>query len=286
MDPALDFDQALKCAIISKEAYRDFSPEFRFSAFPALKPELIEGEITDTQCFVLKNETEQNRRLAQTELFIVFRGSDSRTDWGLNLNFSQAAVQFVTKPTIERKILRDDRLLYPFQGKSSSGAKMHQGFANAYRTVRDAIHHYLQQHSRASVTVTGHSLGGAIATLCAVDVQYNFGPELGQISLYTYGSPRVGNSGFRESFNRRVPRSYRFVYGMDLVPAFPRPWQNYRHVDQEQRIGDRFSLDFLFRRFQDHKIDRYITEIKALAQQKEAPVSREVMEAARQAKEI
>ena len=115
-----------------------------------------------------------------------------------------------------------------------------------------------------SVIVTGHSLGGALATLCAVDVQYNFSSKAA-LSVYTFGAPRVGNHGFRESFNRRVPASDRFFYGMDLVPALPRPWQGYSHVNQEYRFGPRFSFNFLSQRLEDHKIANYIAALKVLA---------------------
>ncbi len=253
----MDYRKALQCAVLSKEAYLDFSPELRFSAFPELEPELIEGPSTDTQCIILKAEKDNN-----PDLFIVFRGSDSNTDWGVNLNIRQAAVQFFKKETVKEEIQQNSQKIYPYPGKSQSGTMLHQGFAQAYGAVRDAIHRYLRQHPGARVTVTGHSLGGAVATLCAVDVQYNFGGQLAELEVYTFGSPRVGNKGFQKSFHQRVPRSYRFVQGMDLVPAFPRVWQGYRHTDHEYRIGQRVSWDFIVRRFRDHAIVKYIAALK------------------------
>jgi triacylglycerol lipase len=59
--------------------------------------------------------------------------------------------------------------------------------------------------------------------------------------------------------------SYRFVYGMDIVPALPRAWQGYRHVDAEHRLGSRFSLNFFSQRFKDHKIENYINALKEVA---------------------
>lgn len=139
-----------------------------------------------------------------------------------------------------------------------------RGFAAAYLSVREQIHNYLRSHAVASVTVTGHSLGGALATLCAVDVQYKFSNKV-TLNVYTFGAPRVGNDGFRDSFKRRVPDSYRFIYGMDVVPALPKPWQGYRHVDEEYRLELRVSLNFLSQRFRDHKITTYITALKEVA---------------------
>ncbi len=50
---------------------------------------------------------------------------------------------------------------------------------------------------------------------------------------------------------------------MDLVPAFPRTWQRYSHVEQEHRLGKRLDFDFITRRFQDHKLDNYINALRA-----------------------
>lgn len=141
---------------------------------------------------------------------------------------------------------------------------MHTGFVTAYFAVRDQIHHYIQNSAVSTVVATGHSLGGALATLCAVDIQYNFSDKV-TIEAFTYGAPKVGNDGFRDSYNQRVPNSYRVVHGMDIVPELPRWWQGYRAVDKEFRIGQRFSINFITQRFKDHAIDRYIAVLRQLA---------------------
>lgn len=46
------------------------------------------------------------------------------------------------------------------------------------------------------------SLGGALATLCALDLKLNQGAH--DVRLYTYGSPRVGNSVFAEWFESQI----------------------------------------------------------------------------------
>ena len=69
------------------------------------------------------------------------------------------------------------------------------------------------------IWVTGHSLGGAIATLATVqllDAGYTVN------GTYTYGSPRVGNPNFCAAFNAQgSPPSFRFVNNDDIVPRVP-----------------------------------------------------------------
>lgn len=251
----MDYSQAVKCAILSQEVYEDFS-KLRFSGFPDIAPESLDLENTGTQCAIFSD--------AGTSIYIVFRGSENRIDWDTNFNLEQEVVKF-QQNVLPEKVVGDREQVYPYEEESSSGAKMHRGFASAYMSVREQIHNYLKNHAASSLTVTGHSLGGALATLCAVDLQYNFSNKIKNLDIYTFGTPRVGNNGFRESFNRRVPNSYRFVYGMDIVPALPRPWQGYRHVDTEHRLGSRFRLNFFSQRFKDHKIENYINALKELA---------------------
>lgn len=252
----VNYSKAQKNAVYCQEVYQDFS-SIKLSGISE-KPVLISNTKTDTQCAILTEGS---------DITIVFRGSESSYDWNTNLNTKQEQKEF------NEKIIKDGIVagpaqdqIYPYPGESSSGAMMHQGFVTAYFSVKDDIHAFFKNHTIANVTVTGHSLGGALATLCAVDLQYNFGTQISRLEVYTYGSPKVGNDGFQKSYNRRVVNSYRFVHGMDIVPEVPRWWQgNYRHVDQEFRIGKRLSWHFLSDRFKNHAIAQYIDALKALA---------------------
>ncbi len=51
---------------------------------------------------------------------------------------------------------------------------------------------------------TGHSLGGAHATLCALDICRTLGSSLhpNHITCYTYGAPRVGNHAFAALYDK------------------------------------------------------------------------------------
>lgn len=76
--------------------------------------------------------------------------------------------------------------------------------------------------------VTGHSLGGAIATLSA----YHALAHHPTVYLYTFGSPRVVNGLLGKKIGAYLgTRSYRCVHGDDIVPRVP-PLFNYTHVHQ------------------------------------------------------
>ncbi|CAI5451203.1 unnamed protein product [Caenorhabditis angaria] len=68
---------------------------------------------------------------------------------------------------------------------------------------------------------TGHSLGGALASLAAVkSVRLGF-LDGENVKLVTFGQPRVGNYDYARNFDNLVPNSFRVVHRRDIVPHLP-----------------------------------------------------------------
>jgi hypothetical protein len=75
------------------------------------------------------------------------------------------------------------------------------GFRRAYLSLQSNILSVLKElPSTYNLLVTGHSLGGALATLAAYDVIFK--NAFLSVNLITFGSPRVGDSIFRDSFKK------------------------------------------------------------------------------------
>ncbi|CAL8462126.1 g1657 [Coccomyxa elongata] len=66
------------------------------------------------------------------------------------------------------------------------------------------------------VYLTGHSLGGALATLAAYDIQAAFGIK--DLQVYTYGAPRTGNYAFARDYEELVQETWHVVHDADLIP--------------------------------------------------------------------
>ncbi len=94
--------------------------------------------------------------------------------------------------------------------------------------------------SNAMVTVTGHSLGAALATLLALDMAANTRLPVG---VYTLASPRVGDLSFHNLFNHVVPNAYRIANRLDVVPKTPPPLL-YFHVGDETDLIPGSALKF------------------------------------------
>jgi predicted lipase len=88
----------------------------------------------------------------------------------------------------------------------------------------------------SSVTICGHSLGGSLATLLALDVAAN--TVFTNPALYTYGSPRTGDSLFASTFDQVVKNSFRIANRVDIVPALPpRAPVDYDHVLNPEELN-------------------------------------------------
>jgi triacylglycerol lipase len=110
------------------------------------------------------------------------------------------------------------------------GCWVHFGFQRAlnqvWEQVSEMINRYRHDHPNAEICFTGHSLGAALATLAVSRFSG------GSASLYTFGSPRTGNSTFCDRVRQRADRGvYRFVNGADLVTHVPIEAPFYHHIE-------------------------------------------------------
>jgi triacylglycerol lipase len=83
-----------------------------------------------------------------------------------------------------------------------------------------------KSHWKKKISICGHSLGGAMATIAASRL-HNVEKV---VTLYTFGSPRVGNAEFVRLMSGVT--HYRFVNNNDLVTTIPLWIMGYRHHGQ------------------------------------------------------
>lgn len=94
----------------------------------------------------------------------------------------------------------------------SSGMLMHEGFYGVYMAVRWQLWSWWGQNPWVKdLFITGHSLGGALSSICAFDFS-----EYKPIH-YSFASPRVANVCFAKKFNEIVPQSLRVENTEDLL---------------------------------------------------------------------
>ena len=108
---------------------------------------------------------------------------------------------------------------------------VHNGFQTEIEKIWDEIRTAMAKMKLdgKEFYITGHSLGGAMATIAASRL-----PDVCD-ALYTYGSPRAGTRKFVKSFNH-IPH-YRHVNNNDIVPKVPFAFLGYRHTTSPRYIN-------------------------------------------------
>ena len=178
----------LKLCDISKIALLDLSknsPSGKVHTF-------IDDKVSDIQVGITINDIDKR-------ICVVFRGSESIKDWCHNMNM--------------RKIDIKDNI------------KVHKGLYNqlynngVYDKLLLEVKELLIKNHEHSLYLTGHSLGGALATLCG----FMFSQELkNKITVISFSSPRVGNLEWMKAFEKQDNLiHYRITNDRDIITVVP-----------------------------------------------------------------
>lgn len=127
---------------------------------------------------------------------------DWRNVWTLAFRGTDNAANIVNDLTLGVRTLEDlrEHNELPF-----SRHEIHMGFLREYKNLRSKrtftdllsrIKKMAEENSEFRILLTGHSLGGAVATVCVADILMNTAIGAHKIALITFGSPRVGNDVF------------------------------------------------------------------------------------------
>jgi hypothetical protein len=152
------------------------------------------------------------------------------------------SVYVVYRGTIETSIinwvenLKAEQTPWICSGFACDGAKTHLGFTQSYfslvQETRAGIYSLMQSYPSASLTFVGHSLGGAMAVIAAMDA-LNQGYNGAQITIITMGEPRAGNAQFALAVGDNIKNVFRITNHKDLVPHVPTQPMGFHHTALE-----------------------------------------------------
>ena len=181
------------------------------------------------------------------------------------------------------------------KGHSGSEPLVHHGFhdytqvalfqkklpACENKTAGEVLAQELQKHPDMVLYLTGHSLGGATATLAAARLA-DMGVPASQLRVITFGAPAVGNEAFARAYEHKMNLTRITIEGdpvksvlQSLSGGFVQFGE--RVVWKKNRNSERFShdmvvyLDQALRNYQDANPDRSKTSSMLNGRTKEIP---------------
>ena len=118
--------------------------------------------------------------------------------------------------------------------------KVHMGFWKAWSQIKKntlaTVKAVMNQHPGYQLAVTGHSLGGAMATLAAAEIRKTSEGYANKTLLVTFGSPRIGNRRTADFLTKQSRHSFRVTAGDDPIPRMPFHALGYFHMSPEYWI--------------------------------------------------
>ena len=151
------------------------------------KPCYIDGHPKeDAQAYIWHSKNERR-------LYVAFRGTEDIRDTLVNLD-------------VRQHVITNDILV-------------HNGFYRQFKSVVRLLEAHITTVADEvnEIVFCGHSLGGALATIASA----YFGHRGFKVKCHTFGSPRVGNANFKESFTQVVKENWRVFNENDPVPMIP-----------------------------------------------------------------
>ncbi|RCI11555.1 hypothetical protein L249_7569 [Ophiocordyceps polyrhachis-furcata BCC 54312] len=213
-------DEAILLSEISQKLLDSFRRYVEISAATYSKPcphppqgieivRYIDDKPTGTQGFIAKDE-------AANEAIVAFRGSDDLLDAITDLDF------FFTP-------------LRTLGVQECPNCLVHRGFLRSWNSVANetvnTVKELLDSNPDMKITITGQSLGGALASLATTTFR-----GLGfDVKTYTYGQPRTGNQQYADFVDDLTSRDtmFRVTHTNDGVPQAPPRFLGFRHHSTE-----------------------------------------------------
>ena len=195
-DPGFSWRAAITAGAASNLAYDD-EPEVKRVCRQKWNFDTCEFiQVNDTECFVASNSR---------QTLLSFRGTAGTADWFRDLTVFSTDTAF---------------------------GSLHEGFFLGVKQVKDEIVQVLERvdAKNKSLVLTGHSLGGALATIAAAEL----GDEYPITGIYTYGQPAVGKEDFQTFMQKYAGKLYRVINDDDVITKVP---PGYVHVGRVFRFG-------------------------------------------------
>lgn len=165
--------------------------------------------------FVAVSDDEESIRIGRRDIVVAWRGTVAPSEWYEDMQRKLEPIGHHGEAKVEHGFLS----LYTTKSYATRYNK-----SSASEQVMEEVKRLVEKYKgrsgeEVSLTIIGHSLGGALALLNAYEAAASI-PGL-PISVVSFGAPRVGNIAFRDEIYQMGVKTLRVVLKQDIVPRMP-----------------------------------------------------------------
>ncbi|KAI3824580.1 hypothetical protein L1987_06043 [Smallanthus sonchifolius] len=163
--------------------------------------------------YVAVSDDVESKRIGRRDIVVAWRGTVLPSEWYGDMQQDLEPLGH-GEAKVERgflSIYKSKRVTTRYNKTSASDQVMEE--------LKRLLKFYKERGEQVSLTITGHSLGGALAKLNAYEASIMF-PTL-PINVISFGAPRVGNIAFRDELHHKGVKTLRITIKQDLVPRMP-----------------------------------------------------------------
>ncbi|CAL4952045.1 unnamed protein product [Urochloa decumbens] len=173
--------------------------------------------------YVAVSTDEETARIGRRDIAVAWRGTITRLEWVADLTANQRRLSDMGIPCPDPRVKVEMGFAELYTGKDAECKFCrYSAREQALAEVRKLVELYHSKGEEVSVTVTGHSLGSALAMLNAFDIAETGANANAPVCVFSFAGPRVGNLDFKRRFETELGvRALRVVNVHDRVPTVP-----------------------------------------------------------------
>ncbi|XP_062204804.1 phospholipase A(1) DAD1, chloroplastic-like [Phragmites australis] len=178
------------------------------------------------------DDEDEIERLGRRDVVIAYRGTATCSEWVDNFQSTLTRLPAGAPRSSDADEKDEPMVESGFWRLFTAPGEAHSSLQDQVRgEVQRIVHEYGGNKGMPplSITVTGHSLGAALAVLSAYEITIAVAHQCGEddapmVTAVSFGGPRVGNAAFRRRLEESGGKVLRIVNSNDIVtkvPGFP-----------------------------------------------------------------
>ncbi|KAL3849925.1 hypothetical protein ACJIZ3_011807 [Penstemon smallii] len=176
--------------------------------------------------YISVSNDETSRKLGRRDICVAWRGTVTRLEWVADLMDFLRPISSDKIPCPDPTVRVESGFLDLYTDKDPSCKYCKFSAREQILTELNRLINEVYPNEEISITITGHSLGGALALLSGYDIvetgmNVRADTTAVPVCVFTFAGPRVGNGRFKKRLDLLGLKVLRVVNVRDIVPKAP-----------------------------------------------------------------